>query len=169
MGKYVQTALLIAIITHVVLLLAVPRVLMQGAMNRLGAAGENAWHSGERVTARSRQIVRPSPDFAYSACVYDLRRGPVRIAVTPWPSYWSLSFYGANSDNFFVVDDREMRRGATILLIRAGRRRPETNDVVVESPSARGVALIRRLAPSPDTHAAAVATAEGDACAPAQE
>ena len=166
MGKYVQTAILIAIITHVLLLFAAPRVLMHKAMERLGAAGENAWHSGERVTAQSRQIVRPSPDFAYASCVYDLSHGPVRITVTPWPSYWSLSLYGANSDNFYVVDDREARRGAAVLLVRTGSRHPETDDTVVESPSGRGIALIRRLAPSPETHAGAVAAARTDICAP---
>jgi uncharacterized membrane protein len=163
-GKYVLGALLIAAATHVAAIYAMPRVLMHVAIERIGAGGANAWHVGDRVTAASRQIVRPSPDFAYSACAFDLSRGPVVITATPWNAYWSLSLYGANSDNFFVIDDREAHRGAEITLVRRGRAHPEDASMVVESPSERGIALIRRLAPTPDAYNAAKTIAAEDVC-----
>jgi len=163
-GKYAAGALLIAIVTHVVVVHAVPRVLMNIAIERLSAPGFNRWTVADRVTPASRQIVRPSPDFAYSACAFDLSDGPVVLTATPWSSYWSLSLYGANSDNFFVIDDREAHYGAEITLVQRGRPHPEGASQVVESPSVRGVALIRRLAPSPDTYAAAAEVARGDVC-----
>lgn len=164
-GKYLVGALVIAAIVHVAIVFATPRVLMHVAMSRLGAAGENTWHLGERVTATSRQIVRPSPDFAYSACVFDLNDGPVLITATPWDAYWSLSLYGANSDNFFVIDDREAHYGAEITVVRRGTAHPEGASMVVESPGARGIALIRRLAPTPDLYNDARGVAAEDVCA----
>jgi len=167
-GKYIVAALLVAVVTHIVAIFAVPNVLMNVALQRLGGGHYNAWHLGDRVTAASRTIVRPSPDFAYSACPYDLATGPVRIHVAPWNDYWSLSLYANNSDNFYVLDDREARDGADILLIRGGAPPPDhPTATVVESPSARGIALIRRLAPTPDAYAGAAHVAPNDICASA--
>jgi uncharacterized membrane protein len=166
LGKYVWAAIAVAALSHFAVVYAAPRVLMSAAIDRLSqVGGVNAWRLAERVTARSRAIVRPSPDFAYSACVYDLGQGPVVIAAAPWEAYWSLSLYAENTDNFFVIDDREARYGAEITLIRAGRAHPEGAAMVVESPSRRGVALIRRLAPSLETYAAAAQAARADLCA----
>lgn len=165
-GKYVLGALIIAALVHFAAILAVPRVFMNVAIERIGAVGGiNAWRLSDRVTATSRWVVRPSPDFAYSTCVFDLSNGPVIITATPWDSYWSLSLYGANSDNFFVIDDREAHFGAEITVVRAGAAHPEGASMVVESPSTKGIALIRRLAPTPDTYNGAAQVAAEDVCA----
>jgi uncharacterized membrane protein len=164
-GKYILGALIVAALIHFAAIIAVPRLLMHVAMERIGAGGSNAWLVSDRVTAASRQIVRPSPDFAYSACVFDLSEGPVVITATPWDAYWSLSLYGANSDNFFVIDDREAHYGAEITLVRRGTAHPEGASMVVESPSAHGIALIRRLAPTPSAYDAARRVAADDVCA----
>ncbi len=164
-GRYLLGALVIGVVVHLAIVFATPRVLMHVAMSRISAPGENAWHLAERVTAASRQIVRPSPDFAYSACVFDLREGPVMITATPWDAYWSLSLYGANSDNFFVIDDREAHYGAEITLVKHGAAQPEGASMIVESPSERGIALIRRLAPTPALYNEASRVAEDDVCA----
>lgn len=164
-GKYAIGAFLVAVAAHVVAVHAMPRLLMNVAIERLSESGFNRWQVADRVTPASRQIVRPSPDFAYSACVFDLSEGPVILNAAPWNGYWSLSLYAANSDNFFVIDDREAQYGAEITLVQRGRQHPEGASQVVESPSRRGVALIRRLAPSPDTYAAAAEVARADTCA----
>ena len=55
----------------------------------------------------ARAIVRPSPDLLYAGCAFDLADGPLRIQATvPRDTYWSLSMFAANTDNFFVVNDR---------------------------------------------------------------
>jgi uncharacterized membrane protein len=169
-GKYVWAALALAVIAHLAIVYAAPRLMMGVAIQRLSeASGVNAWQVSDRVTARSRAIIRPSPDFAYSVCVYDLSHGPVVIHAAPWEAYWSLSLYGANTDNYFVLDDREARYGAEITLVRAGRAHPEGAATVIESPSRRGVALIRRLAPSPSLYNAATEVARQDVCAAAAQ
>lgn len=164
LGTYALATVLIAIGAHFVFIYATPRVLMNVAFDRVGVAGPNTWQVADRVTPISRTIVRPSPDFAYSACAYDLSDGPLRIRVNPWHQYWSLSLYAGNSDNFFVTDDREARRGADIILIRRGARAPEDVENVVRSPSTRGIALIRRLAPTLDEYNRAREVSRGDAC-----
>ncbi len=165
-GKYVLTAIVIALVAHFTFIFATPRVLMNVALERLSGGQYNAWHLGERVTAAARTIVRPSPDFAYSACSYDLNNGPLRLRAAPWDAYWSLSLYADNSDNYYVIDDREAHDGADIVLIRRGGEHPRDVARVVESPSQRGIALIRRLAPTPDAYAAAAQVSRGDVCAP---
>jgi len=164
-GKYVWAAAIVAIISHLALIHVMPRALMGVAIQRVGAGGANSWRIADRVTPLSRTIVRPSPDFAYSICAYDLSDGPVAIAVAPWGDYWSLSLYAANSDNFFVIDDREARTGAELTVVRTGRAAPEGAARIVESPSARGIALIRRLAPTLDAYNAAARVARDDVCA----
>ncbi|MGD9966289.1 MAG: DUF1254 domain-containing protein [Hyphomonadaceae bacterium] len=164
-GNHILGAIMVAIIAHIATIHAVPRMLMHVAIERIGERGANVWRMSDRVTAASRQIVRPSPDFAYSACAFDLSAGPVVITASPWQSYWSLSLYAANSDNFFVIDDREARAGAEITLVQRGRTHADGAAMVVESPSTRGIALIRRLAPTPGAYEAAKAVAAADVCA----
>lgn len=157
---------IVAVITHLVAINVLPNVLMDVAYKRVSAGHVNQWHLGDRVTEASRAIVRPSPDFAYSACAFDLAEGPITVHVAPWEDYWSLSLYQANSDNFFVLNDREAREGGDIVLVRRGSAPPEgATGRVVESPSERGIALVRRLAPTAEAYAAAAAVARGDVCA----
>lgn len=165
---YVIAGLLLAIATHFAIVLAMPNVLMNVAYDRVSA---HRTHINEmlhppRVSEASRTIVRPSPDLEYSTCAYDLSRGPVVMRVTAWPQYWSLSLYAANTDNYFVLDDREARGGAEITLVRAGHAHPKEAARAVESPSDRGIALVRRLAPSQAEFDAASAASARDVCAP---
>lgn len=164
-GKYVVGAVLVAVVAHIAAIYAAPRVMMNIAIERIGGGEFNNWRFSDRVTPAARQIVRPAPDFAYSACAYDLSEGPVIISAAPWPSYWSLSLYAANSDNYYVIDDREAEYGAGLTLIRRGAAQPDGAATVVESPSVRGIALIRRLAPSPAEYNAAAEIARRDVCA----
>ena len=163
-AKYVVAALLVALGAHFAFVFATPRVLTGVAFDRLSAGGANTWTVADRVTPLSRAIVRPSPDFAYSACAYDLTDGPLTLRVGSWHAYWSLSLYAANSDNYFVIDDREARNGVDIVLVQRRRDAPEDAARVVQSPSTRGIALIRRLAPTADEYNRAREVARADIC-----
>lgn len=141
--------LLLAIGAHVAVLQALPYRLMDVAMDRLGRDGMvNAWRHGKRATPQSRAVVRPSPDIAYSSCVYDLGKGPVLIQVRPSSGYWSLSLYADTSDNFRVWNDQDSPAGIKILLLGPGAIAPADpgDSIVVHSSSLRGIALTRRLA-----------------------
>lgn len=160
-------ALLIAVVVHVIVVLAAPGKIMAVAMDKISGGGAriNVWSHAPRTSIASRAIVRPSPDLAYSSCVYDLSKGPVRITAPRWDDYASLSIFAANTDNVYVINDRQMPPGgADILLIRKGSARPATSAVVVESPSAKGIALLRYLAPTPERFRAAAAARASARC-----
>ncbi|WP_309623230.1 DUF1254 domain-containing protein [Novosphingobium sp.] len=158
-----------AAVGHVGLVLATPHVLMRAAMNKLGGPDKavNAFLFGPRTTQNSRGVVRPSPDLAYSTCVYDLSNGPVRISAAPSPDegYVSLSVFAANTDNIAVFDTTRQPQGIVFVLAREAQKTPPGVTVVI-SPSDRGIVLDRRLAPNAERFAAADAARSADRCAP---
>ncbi|MEP2827724.1 DUF1254 domain-containing protein [Parvibaculum sp.] len=142
-------ALATAVAVHVAVVAAVPHIVMGIAMARIaGDGGANVMKDAPPPTAEARTVVRPSPDLAYSACVLDLARGPVRLSVRKSAPYTSLSLFAANTDNYFIEDDR--RRDGEIELIVVGPggsvppRLPQ-GARVVEAPSDRGMAIVRRV------------------------
>ncbi len=163
-GRLIAIALLVAAAAHAAFVLATPRLIMNVAIERIGEGAFNAWRHAPRVDETARGVVRPSPDLAYSACAYDLSRGPVRVSVAPGEDYVSLSLYADNTDNYFVRSDREAPRGIDIVLAQRGQDLPRDAEIVF-SPSARGLALVRRLAPDAAGFARADAARQEDTCA----
>jgi uncharacterized membrane protein len=119
--------------------------MMDGAEKRLLAvrdSGPNSFRHGRAPTHQSQRIVMPSPDLVYSSCVYDLAAGDLVIAgdLPPAGHYWSLSLYAHNTDNYFVLNDRELpARRFSITVSRQGRAG------TVRSPTRTGIALIRMI------------------------
>lgn len=155
-------AALVAIGTYFAALWATPRVIMHIAMEKLGAGGLNAMQHQGLPDAESRFVVRPSPDLAYSVCVFDLGKGPVAIdAFVPPQRYWSLSVFDATTDNIFSVNDRAVRGGRYALTL--------TKDGANGSltvPGGKGIALIRILVTDPQDLAGIDALRRRSACAP---
>jgi uncharacterized membrane protein len=139
------------VLTYRLLLHRVPIKLMDGAEKRLlsiRTSGPNTFHHGRTPTHKSRQIVMPSPDLVYSSCVYDLSAGDLAIAgrLPPEGHYWSLSLYAHNTDNYFVLNDRELAsRSFSIVVRREGRSGPLEDTMTIESPTQTGIALIRMI------------------------
>jgi uncharacterized membrane protein len=129
---------------HLATVWLAPRVLLAAMTTNLQASGMsvNKLVHLDRRTAKDRGIVRPSPDLMYSLCLYDLSQGSVRIATAEIPStYWSISGYAANTDNFFVVNDRDAAGQPIDFLIGHTGQRSSSADYL--SPSVRGVILLR--------------------------
>ena len=80
----------------------------------------------------------------------------------------SVSAFAANSDNFFVINDRQAPNGVDFTLVREGDAAPPGAVMIVESPSTRGIVLQRRIAPTEDRYALADAARQNDLCGPAQ-
>ena len=142
--------LVIAIIMHVVTLIAVPVVIMNTAMAKYPA---NQLMKGSKTNSESRNVVRPSPDLVYSIVCYDISEEPIRLtAKVPTDTYWSVSCFQQNTDNFFVVNDRQVKSNPVeILLVRKGMQVPDAgNAQVVVSPTNRGILLVRHLLQSDD-------------------
>ena len=167
-AKLILTFLSAAAIGHIGLVLFVPHFLMNVAMGRVSQDGKliNQFGFGSRTTQNSRNIVRPSPDLAYSTCAYDLSNGPLLIEAAPSPDagYLSISVFAANTDNIAVFDSSQSPDGIRFVLAREGQPTPAGAKVVI-SPSNRGIVLDRRLAPNAELFAAADEARRGDKCA----
>ncbi len=150
----ILTLLATAVVVHVLAVWAAPYLIMQILMNGPTARTMNMQNRAAfppPVTAASRSVVMPSPDLLYSVCAYDTSNGPVRVTAHPeLQSYWSIALYGANSDNFFVINDRKAQgQPVNLWLVSEGANTraqgvPEGAQVVV-SPSRKGFLLMRVL------------------------
>lgn len=139
--------------SHLAVVWALPRVIM--AKLAANAPPETrvpgTVHLPPMTDHTQRRVVLPSPDLLYATCAFDLSRRLWRIRADPKaPHYWSIALYAANSDNFFVVNDRQAA-GAPVDLILVGPNTPgavaesSTQQTRVRAPSDRGLLLMRLL------------------------
>lgn len=176
--KLLVAAIVAALAAHLVVIGLIPRVIMSVAMERIAdrSGGWNRLLHAPRVTAQGQEIVRSSPDLAYSSCALDLTRGPVRLEIHPSGGYASIAIYGANTDTRFVLNDRQMpeagRAGAQpVRLLVVGPRSPvaaRPGEITVSVPSTQALVLVRRLAATPEAFARIEAVRRQDSCAAAQ-
>ena len=166
--RWLALGLAVAVLAHLLTVWALPRLIMREAMTRIGEetslqAGAQAREQGAPSAATGvylppptdhtqRRIVMPSPDLLYATCALDLGAGPQRItAQVEHPRYWSVALYGANSDNFFVVNDRKTAEPERLDLwvVAPGTDRAAlavpAGSTVVEAPSAKSLLLMRLL------------------------
>ena len=153
---------------HLLTVWALPRLIMREAMARIAqetAAQARAQGAPQAATGAylppstdhtQRRIVMPSPDLLYATCALDLSKGPMHItAEVAHPRYWSVALYGANSDNFFVVNDRSTPARSSkapdldLRILPPGTERATTaadgESTVVEAPSRKVLLLMRLL------------------------
>ncbi len=172
MNRAVKLALALAasaVVAHIGAVWATPYALMRVAMDRLSGEGKaiNGFAYGPRTTQKSRGVVRPSPDLAYSSCVYDLAGGPLLVTADPSPNqgYVSLSVFAANTDNIGVFDSLRLPGGIRFVLALDGQEVPK-GERVLRSPSRSGIILDRRLAPDAATFTAVDRARRQDSCRP---
>ena len=140
----------LAILVHVITLTVLPYAIMNATMAKYET---NVLVTTGQATSDSRTVVRPSPDLYNSRTAYDLSKGPIKFtAKVPADNYWSVSFYANNTDNFFVINDRQVKSNPLqILLVTQGMKYSNPYDAqVVISPTTKGIMLIRQLVPGPD-------------------
>jgi uncharacterized membrane protein len=118
-----------------------PHVIMLVVVAQLRPlAGVNQLYHAPPPTHESFAVVMPSPDLAYSICIFDLADGPVQvIADFPEGAYWSISAYASNTDNFFVANDQTSNAPPARFVFGT---KADGDDVIVP-PSRRGVILLR--------------------------
>lgn len=150
-------------------LAATPGVLMHIAEGRISAvSGYNLMDHAERTTAAARRVVRPSPDLAYSACPYDVSKSPVLVEVPPIPAaYWSLSVFDAQTDTAFVRNNIQSGGQAVRIAIALKGAKVPAGYTPVTVDGARGIALVRVLAPDAASFAAIDKPRRAATCRPA--
>jgi uncharacterized membrane protein len=148
--KWIAAMLLVAAVVHGATVLLLPRFIMLRTMNGITktTGASNAILHGPRATWRARAVVRPSPDLLYSICVYDLGvTGAVRVSTHDMPqTYWSVSVFDADTNNFYAINDRQAKSGAAdFILMPQGKSTEASRLPVVAAPTNRGIVLFRTL------------------------
>ena len=142
----------VALLTHLMVVWAIPYAIMAALSAAAPAEGRGPGlaYFPPMTDHTQRRVVMPSPDLLYATCAFDVRQQALRIQADPnLPGYWSIALYAANSDNFFVLNDRQAA-GAPVDLVLVG---PETGKPgalpagakLVTAPSGRGLLLMRVL------------------------
>jgi uncharacterized membrane protein len=133
-----------AIVVNLILVIRVPNDIMEITIAERFNYPSNQWIFAPPSTAKNRAVVRPSADLLYSICCYDVSQYPLRLtAVTS--DYWAISGFSMNSDNFFVINDKQANSNPIeVVLIPKGVafQDPTRKAHVIETPSNRGIILI---------------------------
>lgn len=151
--KWMGLVLGIAIASHFMFVAALPSALMSVLIAGASRAeGTNVLSHADKITPESRTVVRPAPDLAYSTCAFDVSGGAVLVTLNQSTTYASLSLFADDTVNFFALNDQAVRgKEAKVVIVRAGDRTTiiPPGAIRVEAPSNRGLALWRRVIPSP--------------------
>jgi uncharacterized membrane protein len=143
--------LALAALVHLLAVWALPRAIMWRLSTTASADERAGVYLPPMTDASQRRIVMPSPDLLYATCSIDVSERPLRIRAEPkTPNYWSIALYASNSDNHFVLNDRQAG-GAPVDLVVVGPKAYAQPPAippgarVVNAPSARGLLLMRVL------------------------
>jgi uncharacterized membrane protein len=136
---------------HLLAVWAVPRVIMGRVLSAAQPEKTTGVFLPPMTDASARRIVMPSPDLLYATCAFDVGTRPLRIRADPKsPRYWSIALYADNSDNFFVINDREAAGKPIDIVLIGPKAYPQAPALpagasVIDAPSARGLLLMRVL------------------------
>ena len=158
-----------AMVSHLLLLFSTPSLIMSMMAHRLSEAeiSVHQFSLSPRVSPDYQPVVRPSPDLAYSICLFDTSTGPVHISGTPWTGYASLSVFDMNTNNVYVTSLDEALNYPHGVIVTGeaelpGSVAPDLPRLTL--PSQKGLALIRRLAPSQALYDEVARISQGDVC-----
>ena len=144
-------------IVHLVTVLILPSTATQDAYSRLATiAPVNTVAPVPAPTPQSAVIPFMDPAFAAAVCRYDLSAGPLKLNVPVSTAYTSVSFYTRRGVAYYAINDRAAGRRVIELDLMTSAQRssmPDDEEVtaadrlIVESPTATGLIMIRALAP----------------------
>ena len=149
--------LLLGGIVHLATVLLLPRTATQDAYTRLSAsAPANKVVPLPAPTPDDAVMPFMDPAFAAAVCRYDLGSGPMKFSVPVSQAYTSVSFYTRNGIAYYAINDRAAGRRVIELDLMTRQQRMELPDdeevtaadrLIVESPTATGLILVRALSP----------------------
>jgi uncharacterized membrane protein len=175
-----MTGLVLAAGVHIASILASPHLADQDAFAKILPT----------LTADKAQIISapgggntwmplPDPAVAVSACAFDLRNGPMRVASPTGPNLLSFSFHEESGGVFFAVTDRAAVRGELEIVAMTARQLDEaraaedendpSRDVRIVAPEPRGFVIVRVTAPSTSQRQQAEDAAKAVSCVTEQD
>ena len=161
-------------IVHLVSVLALPRVATLDAYSRLTPISKvNAVTAIPMPTPNQAPMPYMDPAFASAVCRYDLSNGPIKLTVPVSQAYTSVSFYTRNEIAYYAINDRSAGRKVIELDLMTEAQHndlPEEEDVtaadrlIIDSPTATGLIVMKALAPEPGLVAQAQASLAAASC-----
>ena len=165
-------------IVHLATVLALPRTATQDAYARLAPLTPvNAVTPLPPPTPGNAVLPFMDPAFAVAICRYDLGSGPIKLAAPVSQAYTSVTFYTRRGVAYYGINDRAAgRRSIELDLMTTAQHdaMPEEADVtaadrlIIESPSATGLIVLRALSPEPGLMPMAQAALAAARCQVAQ-
>ena len=159
LALWILGALLLGGIVHLSTVLAMPNAANQDAYSRLSQSTPvNAVISLAAPSAKDSTMPFMDPAFAVAVCRYDLSTGALKLRAPLSQAYTSVTFYTRNSVAYYAINDRAAGRRAIELDLMTEEQHaelPEQEDVtaadrlIIESPTLRGLIVLRALAPEP--------------------
>jgi uncharacterized membrane protein len=156
---WVLGALVLGGIVHLSTVLAMPQAAKQDAYARLApVAPVNTMTTLAPPSAQASVMPFMDPAFAVAVCRYDISSGPLKLNAPVSQAYTSVTFYTRNSVAYYAINDRAAGRRAIELDLMTAEQHaqmPEEEDVtaadrlIIESPTATGLIVLRALAAEP--------------------
>jgi uncharacterized membrane protein len=156
---WILAAILLGGIVHLSTVLAMPQAAKQDAYSRLAPLTPvNAMVPLTAPTAEAAVMPFMDPAFAAAVCRYDLTAGPLKLTAPVSQAYTSVTFYTRKSVAYYAINDRAAGRRTIELDLMTPEQHaqvPEEEDVtaadrlIIESPTAMGLIVLRALAPEP--------------------
>jgi uncharacterized membrane protein len=156
---WIVAGLLLGGIVHLGSVLILPRAATQDAYSRLLPMTEtNKVTLLPLPTPETAPVPFMDPAFASAVCRYDLAGGPLRLQAPISQSYTSVSFYSRQGAAYYAINDRAAGRRIIELELMTPQQRGQVPDdeevtaadrLIVESPSATGLIVLRTLALEP--------------------
>jgi uncharacterized membrane protein len=161
-------------VVHLVSVLALPRIATQDAYSRLTPLTKlNTVTALPLAGPNSAPMPFMDPAFAIAICRYDLSTGPIKLAVPVSQAYTSVSFYTRSDVAYYAINDRSAGRRVIELDLMTEAQHaelPEDEDVtaadrlIIDSPTATGLIVLKALAPEPGLMVQAQATLAASSC-----
>lgn len=161
-------------VVHLVSVLALPRIGNEDAYSRLTPITKlNAVTQLPAADPSNRLMPYLDPAIAVAVCRYDLSGGPIKLSVPVSQAYTSVSFYTRNDLAYYAINDRSAGKKVIELDLMTEAQHndlPEDEDVtaadrlIIDSPSATGLIVLKALAPEPGLMAQAQASLAASSC-----
>jgi uncharacterized membrane protein len=161
-------------VVHLVSVLALPRIASQDAYSRLTPMTRlNAVTQLPLADPNNSPMPFMDPAFAIAVCRYDLSGGPIKLTVPVSQAYTSVSFYTRNEVAYYAINDRSAGKKVIELDLMTEAQHnelPEDEEVtaadrlIIDSPTATGLILLKALAPEPGLMPQAQASLAASSC-----
>ena len=123
-GHTYLTALVLAIVVHISVVLLLPELSHSSAYRQLSARlPVNTIEILPHVTAGNQPLPYMTPDMRYAACRFDLSAGPVAVSAYVIDRSWMLALYSSDGANVSTISGKTLQAGRiSFLLVPDGDR-----------------------------------------------